>query len=116
MRPSLLFATNALRLNSSFSDVLSFLNYPQSIGALREKERRVSDNPSQGADSEIIPGAPAAIGVPQAYDTNRFQGDDSAALRREVEELRRQLALMRHAREAAPEAPPLYDDAQELRR
>lgn len=107
---SLLFATNALRLNNSFSDVLSFLNYPQSMDALREKERRVSDNPSQGADSEIIPGAPAAIGVPQAYDTNRFQGDDSAALRREVEELRRQLALMRHAREAAPEAPPLYDD------
>lgn len=69
----------------------------------------------QGSESEIVPGVPAAhrrhTATGAAYDTNRFQGDDSAALRREVEELRRQLALMRHAREAAPEAPPLYDDA-----
>lgn len=64
------------------ADVLSFLGYPQSTSAMREK---------QGGTAERV----------------TIQRSNTPDLRREVEELRREVELMRQGRE---EAPPLYNE------
>lgn len=70
------------------ADTLSFLGYPQSTSALREKQRLVSD----GYDSTApirSPDTPEASGATRSPDSARRS--ESTNLRREIEELRRNL-------------------------
>lgn len=95
------------------ADTLSFLGYPQSTSALREKQRLVSD----GYDSTApirSPDTPEAKASGATRSPDSARRSESTNLRREIEELRRNLELMRtivleQERGASQESPPLYD-------